>query len=230
MWNSDLVIVSSHFNENLDWLEATTVPVFISTNNTGFQRTFENPLVVLDERCRAKQNHGREASAYLRFIVNYYENLPKYMAFIHGHEYGWHQRFPGTLLEAIYRAKRDQYGYISLNCNFSDHVKEDFSYWVKAKQTWPNHFETVVGSPAPPSFKQIDISAQFVVDRDRILKYSKEQWQKWLELTENPSLLPFCEFQNMPWLFEYTWHKILGEEWEFPGDVETHIKTKFNSI
>ncbi|OAL71684.1 hypothetical protein A7D00_3713 [Trichophyton violaceum] len=38
---------------------------------------------------------GREAVAYLTFIVDYYESLPDYSVFIHANENQWHNDFFG---------------------------------------------------------------------------------------------------------------------------------------
>jgi hypothetical protein len=34
-------------------------------------------------------NKGREAMAYLTFLINYYDNLPELMIFLHAHPEGW---------------------------------------------------------------------------------------------------------------------------------------------
>lgn len=36
-------------------------------------------------------NKGDEVASYLRFIVDYWDTLPEYTAFVHGHDVSWHQ-------------------------------------------------------------------------------------------------------------------------------------------
>ena len=47
------------------------------------------------------RNTANEASAFLKFIVDYYDDLPEVMVFLHGHRYAYHQEDVLTLLDAI---------------------------------------------------------------------------------------------------------------------------------
>ena len=220
MWDTDLVIVSSHFHENLEWLEKSKYQVVVCTNNPSYHRTFINPLVNVDLDCRAKRNHGREASAYIRFIVRYYDQLPEYIAFLHGHEFAWHQHFPGTLFDAIKRAKKEEYDHVSLNLQYClPDLKPGNPYWEAVLRVFPQHFEHIVGKSVPVHVECLDCSAQFIVNRKQILKYPKSVWEEWLDLTQNPARLSFKDFEKMPWVFEYSWHVIFGEEWEYNKDT-----------
>lgn len=227
MWLTDIVIVTSHFNEDLNWYENSPYQVVICTNSPNHTQYFNNPLVKLDENCRATVNHGREASAYLRFIVKYYDCLPEYMAFLHGHETAWHHNYPGTLFEAIKHAKKEEYDHINLNLQFHiDYLKPGFYYWDSMREVWPIHFESVVGVPVPDSVSSMAICAQFIVKRDCILRYPKEQWEKWLALLQDPGLWNnHIHFQNMAWVFEYGWAVLFGEDWECSS--ENYYKNRF---
>ena len=35
-------------------------------------------------------NKGNEASVYLKYIIDFYDNLPEFTFFIHDEEYSWH--------------------------------------------------------------------------------------------------------------------------------------------
>ncbi|OAL65383.1 hypothetical protein A7C99_2479 [Trichophyton rubrum] len=64
---------------------------------------------------------GREAVAYLTFIVDYYESLPDYSVFIHANENQWHNDFFGgktnkTLNNFRYQVA-DSQGYVNLRCS-----------------------------------------------------------------------------------------------------------------
>jgi hypothetical protein len=223
-WKTNIVIVSSHFHENLRWFENSKYQVVICTNHPTHTQTFANPLVTIDERCRAPANYGREVSSYIRFIVQYYELLPEYCVFLHGHETSWHQSYPGSLFEAIEHAKIDEYDYVNLNVHwFEDYLLRDTwkeSEWNKVIEYWSILFENVLGE-VPRKLKNYHTSAQFIVKRHQILKYSKAQWEFWLECLQNPDN-PYIrgvwsggrDFDRVAWYFEYLWHKLFGEEWD----------------
>jgi hypothetical protein len=187
----------------------------------------------LDERLRSRLNLGREASAYLRFIVQYYDSLPKHIAFIHGHEHAWHQKYPGTLLDAISKAKRHEYDFISLNITRPgpDEIKPGNRNWDIVQDAWPLYFERDVGITIPERIRNLELGAQFVVSRKQILKYPKSVWEKWLGLTKGNIDMSFIEngtFYFIPWLFEYTWHIIFGEEPEYNNTSEEYLQQRFN--
>ena len=60
---------------------------------------------------------GREAMAYLTYIIENYDNLPSYAAFVHGHRTTWHQQAPlPALLRALNLTALDEEDYISFRC------------------------------------------------------------------------------------------------------------------
>lgn len=230
---TDLVIVSSHYNENLDWLHASPYPVIISSNHPTFKLAYGPPdsKVFFDEELRAPANIGREASAYLRFIVKYYDALPKHIAFIHGHETAWHQRYPGTLLDAISEAKYREFPFISINNMHSapDLLRVSNKYWSVVHAVWPHHFLKYVGTNIPLSICRLDCCAQFIVSREKILKYPKHVWEHWLKITQVPGHVNSETFELMPWLFEYTWHIIFGEPIEYPFTEKEYLAHYFDT-
>jgi hypothetical protein len=225
---TDLIIVSSHFNEDLMWLEKSPFPVIVSTNHPHYVHP-PSTTVFLDEGLRAPMNVGREASAYLRFIVKYYDNLPKHMAFIHGHEHGWHQGYPGTLIEAITNAKRHEYDFVSLNvCRLDpDTLRAGNIHWDTLQAAWPVYFENIVGVKMPHIIKNMDCSAQFVVSREQILKYPKSVWELWLRLASDPGFIQAGNFYFVAWIFEYSWHVIFGEPPEYQTTKEEYLEARF---
>jgi len=227
--NTDIVIVTSHFSEDLNWLNQSPFPVIVSTNNNCFRMNFTGN-VTLDEACRAHINIGREASAYLRFIVNYYNKLPKHIAFIHGHEHAWHQRFPGSLFEAIRRAKCDHYDFISLNLHHSpsDLLVPGNMYFEAAKHIWPLLFQPHVGKPYPEAIKRMDLGAQFIVSRNAIKKYPLDVWKGWLHATSTPGLLHHHYEKLIAWSFEYSWHALFGENFEYEEDENQYLHNRFH--
>lgn len=50
-----------------------------------------------------KENKGREASAYLRYIIDYYDHLHPYTLFLQDDEKSWHHE--GSMVELIREQK-----------------------------------------------------------------------------------------------------------------------------
>ena len=44
----------------------------------------------IDPRLNIPKNRGKEASVYLKFICDHYEDLTKYTIFLHDEELSWH--------------------------------------------------------------------------------------------------------------------------------------------
>jgi hypothetical protein len=200
-----LVIVSSHFKEDLRWLKKTDNPVVVCS------KTKSSPL------CEEKINKGKEASAYLKFIIQNYDNLPNHVAFIHGHEKAWHQRFKANLLDVITNcAKYKEHGFISLNNYFIDDRYLDNKYMQKLHQIWDKEFRPYLNRD-PPSHLYYDCCAQFIVSKERILRHSKDTYQSWYNLIINYPKNDHDHGHEIATLFEYIWHIIFGEP-----DVITH--------
>jgi hypothetical protein len=75
---STILVVAAH-DDDLEWLKLQP-----------FQ-----PVVMVKGRPEGTPNNipmnwGREASSYLQFILEHYDNLPPRMVFMHGHNTSWH--------------------------------------------------------------------------------------------------------------------------------------------
>ena len=81
----DLWIVSSHYNEDLDWLHDSPHPVVVVSKNEASLSRGEF------DRVHSVPNRGSEFSSWLWFIINYWDAMPERVAFIHGHENAFHQ-------------------------------------------------------------------------------------------------------------------------------------------
>jgi hypothetical protein len=184
-----VVIVSSHWKEDLTWLKESAWPVHV-VDHAGAPPCAIRPVATIP-------NKGREASSYLWYIVNNYENLPDYIAFIHGHEHAWHHFYKKSLLRLIRPAD-----YLPLNGFWTDTSTHD----DKISRHW-GVIEPWVG-PMPAEKGFLDGSAQFVVSRDRIRRHPLEAYKSWL--TE---IMSSDDDFEMGVMLEYAWHYIFGEPW-----------------
>ena len=78
------LIVVAHHNENIDWTKGIP-PGNGNLTITAYSDTTGGPGYRL-----VPPGRGYEARAFLRAIVDHYDDLPDAMAFIHGHSTSWH--------------------------------------------------------------------------------------------------------------------------------------------
>jgi len=138
-------------------------------------------------------NKGNEASVYLKYIVDYYENLPDFTFFIHDEEYSWHHS--GSIIDKYNEAVKSKKLYYNINDKnkwdtrnsiTKEHGKEvynDFMIWYKK----------YLGGYIPIFFIPSDFiygyngSAQFLVHKNRIRNLPKEFYEnlyKWIITTD----------------------------------------------
>jgi len=191
LFNEDLVIVSSHYKEDLEWLNSSSARVEVCDKKGSNRHPFGN-----NQKCSMGYNFGREAASFLKYIVEHYDSLPKYIAFIHGHEEAWHQ--PSDLLNRIRRCKKEKHDYISLNNMIlitqgtdkfklvhnepiiPNHKVVDPYLWAEITKAWPKVFEPVFKNGIPPYTRYVCCS-QFVVSRDAIRKHPKKLYEGFYE-------------------------------------------------
>ena len=156
------------------------------------------------------RNTANEASAFLKFIVDYYDNLPEVMVFLHGHRYAYHQEDVLTLLDAIEDPARLP-GYCNLNLAVWG-LKEDPS----RKPLYEEHkawLEAWLG-PLPPLLLD-RCCAQFVVRRERVLHRPKAFFEEALQHAYyDVEPLPEGDSEanrRLGLLFEWLWHHLFGE-------------------
>lgn len=196
-----LEIVSSHYNENLDWLEDCKFNVNIVHHEGGGEykkdKFYKNFTIV---------NKGLEASAYLHYIIENYDNLPDHIAFIHGHETSIHQFYKKPLLFLIENAKVDDFDYIPLNNTWRAYTldKEDMTILPNGQPFNKNHRtnnKPLLKHLNPDSDCLIyEACAQFIVSKKLILGNSKEFYMKLFDELVDDTLHAD--------MFEELWHLI----------------------
>ena len=195
-----VVIVTSHWKEDLTWLKKSKYPVVL-IDHEGSEPPAIKPTTIIP-------NRGNESSSYIRYIIDNWDSLPDYVAFIHGHETSHHQKHKEHMLMLIDRAQRS--GFVTLNgmwlgepspsCVKSDYYLQIAKYWYL--------FEPYIEKyPNKPLFT--DACGQFIVSKDEITKYPLKAWQTWYEALIHPDT-----HQELGFVFEYTWHYIFGQPWQ----------------
>ncbi|KAJ5377947.1 uncharacterized protein N7496_005356 [Penicillium cataractarum] len=165
---------------------------------------------------------GHEASAYLSYIIDHYDNLAPYTIFIHGREEQWHNdvagpNTPNVLANLRYQAVSIN-GYVNLRCTnrpgcpstiFQAHpVAIDFDYQYMINQL-PEVLGYLLG--IDPSEVPTDIGhqccAQFAVTRERIQERPQSDYIRILEWIATTDM---TDNYGIGWLIEKLWHIIFG--------------------
>lgn len=207
------MIVSAHYKEDLNWLKKSKYPVVICDKPGSDSSPFTS-----DKRCSLDMNRGREASSYLKYIIEYYDSLPDRVAFIHGHEEAYHQKYPKHILEAIKDARKDL-DFVSLNNWIQFHTRNDREYiepevhkdsherltfFTDMFKEYDKHWEIIfkpILKIEKPEYIRMNASAQFIVSRRAIYRHSKNVYQKLLDyIMENDDVATF--------VLEYMWESL----------------------
>eukprot|EP00240_Pyramimonas_obovata_P014719 CAMPEP_0118955596 /NCGR_PEP_ID=MMETSP1169-20130426/60240_1 /TAXON_ID=36882 /ORGANISM="Pyramimonas obovata, Strain CCMP722" /LENGTH=218 /DNA_ID=CAMNT_0006903481 /DNA_START=92 /DNA_END=745 /DNA_ORIENTATION=- len=107
---TDVLVVAAHYQEDVMWLQKVTPYKHVVYTHREMTVRKENSNLKGTHRV---PNKGREASAYLKYIVDSYSNLPPIIAFIHGHRSSWHHKDMADTLQYVGNAPR--WTYMSLN-------------------------------------------------------------------------------------------------------------------
>lgn len=199
-------LVVSHFRENLCWLYDVDVDKYaiILVSKTL-------PSATLHQQ----HNLGDEATAYMEYIITYYDELPPYSVFVHAHEHSYHH--VGRMQDLVNRLSLDTPYY-----NFNGSPTNDQFYHVLFESGkvpassemehafWERHrhrlFSSIGGLPPleQRGTMRFRMSAQFAVHRDLIRRHTRDQWRGILN-----SLMDMCRentsTREFGKTFEYSW-------------------------
>ena len=204
----DTIIVTAHWNEDLDWLKDAPYDVVVCDKEGASAHNLGD----FSKSCPPTINKGTEASAYLNYIVNNYDSLSDYTIFIHGHETSWHQT--ENMIELF---KKREYvdkkfhsfnNIIKVHNNLGKCPKNECTIWEFTNNIWKEQFEDVLGPMKEDiTSGNTDCCAQFAVQKEQIRKVPKEiyeRWLKWCLYTEVD-----VEHKNTGHIFEILWEEIL---------------------
>ena len=144
-------ICTSHFNEDLAWLDNCGFVVNIVHKEGG---------APIPNYTYCIPNVGYEVTSYLKYIIERYNTLPDYTAFLHGHETAWHQLGDRPMLDMLRTANIKKHDIIHLNNSYRCCPRD-----AQFKER-----------PELPEFFIVNCGAQFIVSKNLILYNSKEYY------------------------------------------------------
>jgi len=187
--------VVSRYKKNTDWV---------------YKLKNINKFYIYDKECPKSEfnipvNKGNEASVYLKYIIDNYENLPDFTFFIHEDEYAWHHS--GSVIDKFDEAVMSNKMYYNINdrCYWGPNMinlnhRGDLLKWYNEYiedyipiSKVPNNSDFIYGYLG---------SAQFLVHKDLIRNLPKEFYIKiyeWIITTDLSNILSGR-------FLEWTWH------------------------
>lgn len=203
--SKELLIVTSHYKENLDWLVNQNIYDYkIYTKNRA------GCMAYPQDKLYDCINKGFDASSYLTYLVDNYGKYPQYVAFVHGHAYSQHQT--DHILNLIKRAKFIDYE--SLNRrdwrNIFNNKSEgpDINNWNWVKK----YYNELNFSQPKPKCLEFTAAAQFVISRNLLMNNSYQDYLNmlnWLIRTDVEDLITSRVFEHL-WHYIFT-HKEIEE-------------------
>lgn len=139
---------------------------------------------------------GHEASAYLSYLVDYYDKLHPYTIFIHGKEEHWHNDVAGpkamTQLPNLRFEVINANGFVNLRClsipgcpdslhpSIIQQTDIDYEYLI---DNFPQIYSEIFGvnASAAPSELGHHCCGQFAVAKERILERSWKEYNRMLQ-------------------------------------------------
>lgn len=187
-------IVLAHYNESLYWV-----------NNLKYKYTVISKAGIPSEQ---PPNRGNEASSYLEYIINNYDNLDDITVFIHAHRNHWHHL--GNIDEKINNLVFNK-SYYNINTNDTNNSLTElnnFSVELEKMQQLHPQLGEILGIKIEPEKIVYRNSAQFYVKRENIHRHSKDVYVKLYDWLMTSSETTFYTARA----FEYIWHIIFTGE------------------
>lgn len=184
-------IMIAHYNEDLSWLNSISLKKVIYSKTNSLYNFVPN-------------NKGQEIPCFLKYIIDFYNNLPDKTLFLHGHRMSGHQDFFTDKVIPVLNWNLDSFFSINRREWYQEISKDVYldegAYNIWLKDNW-HYFEKYL--PFPEKFKFYS-GAQFVVNRELITQYPKNFYinlYNWIQTTELSNFITSR-------IFEYTWHYI----------------------
>lgn len=192
-YNSTDIIIA-RYKEDIEWIDK------LNKFKNIYLYEKENPN---KEPYNIPKNKGGEASAYIKYIIDNYDNLPNHIVLLHCHEFSWHHK--GSIIDVIDNLINTDIEFMNINdstvCDnmgsYQDWVNGDLGYYYQ------NLIKPAVGDHTLyDNFTEKQPGcAQFIIHKDRILYHSIDFYKdiyNWILDTK-------VDFYNHGYYLEWTW-------------------------
>ena len=159
--------------------------------------------------CENIPNKSCEASAYLKYICDHYDNLPDKIILVHDEEYSWHHT--GSIMNHIYSYNGEPY----LNIN---HYRwsGDTNPFSDKSGNYYKFYQTFLEPYFGPVEKYANFHdgyhgcAQFILKPEVIRKNPKKMYVDMYNYSVSDEVKDGHNSGGFEYFMEYTWHLIFG--------------------
>ncbi|KAK1082757.1 hypothetical protein LTR48_006771 [Friedmanniomyces endolithicus] len=224
------LVIASYTAQNVSWLAG--IP-----SEWTIKRYFMDDPNPDSPGLAVPLNQGREAMAYLTYLIDHYDALPAYMIFTHGHERSWHQMEPLPMkVRALNLTALDEEDYISLRCG--DQMGCEKQPYIDTQHVnWSGEdhmcdfWETIVPREPCPRYVSYKCCAQHAVTRRAVRRRSKADWIRirdplMHDFRETPGLGDGATDWDSGMLFEKFWPLLLGAGPEELLNIYAEVRRK----
>lgn len=213
------IVLAKTRSEDISWLP----PVCAELEITPFVYSTDK---IRDERfLPARTDRGREAAAYLSYVVDNYHKLPKVSIFVHSDQSQWHNDLFGDLTANLLRNLRHEAvrarGYVNLRCTqdpgcpiamnprypSEDDIKKN-DIRAKLGEIFIDLFG--ITKDQVPEHVGSACCAQFAVSREQILKKPLKYYEHLIHWADTTML---TDSYGVGWLYEKIWHIVFSMDW-----------------
>ena len=199
------MIIISQDKEDISWADEFFRDTPVTIVNKG------DPLST-SKFVLATPNFGKEASAYINYIVTHYDNLPRVNAFVHAHRRTVIRTSDCDIVPILtslnwqnvtgyYSFQRSEYNY-----NLGRELQMASLPMLNISELWREHVEPYTGGMPADGIIVATAFAQFAVHRSRIQHFPRRTW----EVLLNASLDPGWNAQvDVGRFFEHIWSFLL---------------------
>lgn len=195
---NNTIIVISRYDKDTSWTRRFTDKGYtVLTYEHGEHGSTNNPY-------NLGVNKGKEASAYLKYIVDKYDSLPLYTVFLHDKLFSWHHQ--GDIVDLVFKNEGSAKQYFNFNNKVCSTIKNDL--WSDMKWYFKKFLSPYIGPIE--NFGDWTVNhlccAQFVCHKNKIRQHPKKMYEdmyKWIIKTD-------MDHQTTGRLLEWTWRIIFN--------------------
>jgi len=195
-------IVVSRYKKNVDFVykfnngENINVMIYDKENKN-------NPLNV-------PVNKGNEASVYLKYIIDYYDELPDFTFFMHDDEFAWHHS--GSMIDKYKEAITSNRMYYNVNdkCIWNKPNLINKLLYKGLLKWYDTYIEEYIPLSKVPNNSDFIYgylgSAQFLVHKDLIRNLPKKFYVKLYEWIITTELSSYTSGRYLEWTWHVFWY------------------------
>jgi hypothetical protein len=220
-----IVVMAKVSTEDTRWVH-TDLPdwqsaIYDIDTETPHNSSTLDPLT--NSTLRTLRNKGKEANAYLAYLVQNYNNLPSTIAFVHPHKDGyptaWHtdndQHSNVVSLQSLNIDFVQSNGYANLRCIQDPGCPHEVmpfrnppEHHRTTEAAMPGVWQELFNNTNVPHILATPCCAQFAVSSKQVQKRPLEEYKKYYTwLMETP-----LDDETSGRAFEYLWHILFGQD------------------